>query len=116
MDQGQWDIGYWVHQCDKCEARVLNMVEIEMASAIILADVRMELQLNKTPAGRAAHCNAQTRLLVQNGIWLHKTRRAGATTRGSHIHVACRSVCDWDQESWSVTIFPDCLITLFQGS
>jgi len=23
-------------------------------------------------------------------------------TRGSHIHVACRSICNRDQESWSV--------------
>lgn len=58
MDQGQWDTGYWVHQCDKCEARELNVVEIEMASAIIIADVRMEFQTNKTPEGRAAHGNA----------------------------------------------------------
>jgi len=37
-------------------------------------------------------------------------------TRGSHIHVACRSVCDQDQESWSVKIILDRLITPFQGS
>jgi len=28
-------------------------------------------------------------------------------SRGSHIHVACRSVCDWDQESWLVKIVLD---------
>jgi len=30
-----------------------------------------------------------------------------AATRGSHIHVACRSVCDRDQEFISVKIFLD---------
>jgi len=31
-------------------------------------------------------------------------------SRGSHLHITCRSVCDWDQESWSVKIVLDCLI------
>ena len=39
-----------------------------------------------------------------------------SATRVSHIHVACRSVCDWDQEFWSVKIILDCLITPFRGS
>ena len=33
----------------------------------------------------------------------HASHHAAAT-RGSHIHVACRSVCDRDQEFWSVKI------------
>ena len=36
--------------------------------------------------------------------------------RGSHIHVACRSVCDRDQESWSMKIVLDLLIAPFRGS
>jgi len=35
------------------------------------------------------------------------TSQHAAATRGSHIHVACRSVCDRDQEFWSVKIFHD---------
>ena len=35
--------------------------------------------------------------------------------RGSHIYVTCRSVCDCDQESWSVKIILDRLITPFRG-
>jgi len=38
------------------------------------------------------------------------------TTRGSHIRVACRSVCACDQESWSVKIVLDRLIAPFWGS
>ena len=36
--------------------------------------------------------------------------------RGSHIRVACRSVCDRDQESWSEKIVLDRLIAPFRGS
>jgi len=28
------------------------------------------------------------------------TSHHAAATRGSHIHVACRSICEWDQEFW----------------
>jgi len=35
------------------------------------------------------------------------------STRGSHIHIACRSICDQDQESWSAK---SPLIALFRGS
>jgi len=37
-------------------------------------------------------------------------------TRGSHIRVACRSICDRDQESRSVKIVLDRVIAPFQGS
>jgi len=37
-------------------------------------------------------------------------------TRGSHVRVARRSVCDSDQESWSVKIVLDRLIAPFRGS
>jgi len=51
-------------------------------------------------------------VLVQ-GDWLFCY---GRFTRGSHIHVACRSVCDRDQESWTVKIVLNHLIALFWGS
>ena len=38
------------------------------------------------------------------------------STRGSHIHVACRSVCDQDQQIWSAKIVLDRLIAQFRGS
>ena len=37
-------------------------------------------------------------------------------SRGSHIRVTCRSICDCDHESWSVKIVLDHLIALFWGS
>ena len=37
-------------------------------------------------------------------------RPGNEATRGGHIHVACRSVCDQDQESWSVKIVLDRLM------
>jgi len=39
-----------------------------------------------------------------------------ASSRGSHMHVACRSACDQDEESWSVKIVFDRLIAPFRGS
>ena len=44
------------------------------------------------------------------------TSHHAAATRGSHIHVACRSVCDRDQEFRSVKIVLDRLIAPFRGS
>ena len=37
-------------------------------------------------------------------------------SRGSHICIACRNVCDWGQESWSLKIVLDRLIAPFRGS
>ena len=37
-------------------------------------------------------------------------------SRGSHIHIACRSVYDRDQEPWLVKIVLDRLIAPFRGS
>ena len=44
------------------------------------------------------------------------TIESGDSARGSHISITCNSVCNWDQESWSMKIVLDCLIALFQGS
>jgi len=34
------------------------------------------------------------------GTRLRQTSHHAAATRGSHMHVACRSVCYWNQEFW----------------
>jgi len=54
--------------------------------------------------------------LCSGNVYRRHTSHHAATTRGSHIHVACRSVCDRDQEFWSVKIVLDRLIAPFQGS
>jgi len=48
---------------------------------------------------------------VRNRVWPRETK-----ARGSHIRVARRSICDRDQESWSVKIVLDHLIAPFWGS
>jgi len=53
---------------------------------------------------------------VQWYCYRRHTSHHAVATRSSHIHIACRSVCDWNQEFWSVKIVLDHLITPFRGS
>jgi len=52
-------------------------------------------------------CNHST---LQWYCYRRHTSHHATATRGSHIYVACRSVCDQDQEFWSVKIVLDRLI------
>ena len=51
---------------------------------------------------------------IHRRVTIHCTNTHDA--RGSHIRVACRSVCNHDQESWSVKIILVRLIALFRSS
>ena len=73
---------------------------------------------DKPPCSLATFIYNKTAAVVHTGYnrsnvqwycYRRHTSHHAAATRGSRIHVACRSVCDWDKEFWSVL---DRLITL----